>query len=410
MGVPFNSISRLAWRNLWRNYRRTIVMLLAIAIGTWGMIFTTAMLKGMMLGIVEDGIKALPGHVQVHHADFRDDPSVENSLPQPDAAFKESLDDPVVIAWGSRIKVPAMISSERDSRGVILLGIEPEKEIALGFDPAAIVEGRFIESPQDQGLVVGRKLLERLESRLGKRVVLMAQDPDNEIAERGLRIVGVFKATLPATEEGQVYMGLETAQKLLNIPDLVSEIAATGALYNQPEALVAHLRNAAPAGTETLDWRSLQVMLGESEKLVGGIVYLMTIVIFLALSFGLVNTFMMAVFERVREIGLMKALGMRPSSIVGQILLESMILLAIGVAVGNALAWLSIYPLRGGIDLSAWAEALAQGGMSSTLTPILDHADMVRATVVVILLGVLTSLLPALRASRLDPVRAINKT
>ena len=96
MALPLSGLSRLAWRNLWRNHRRTIIMLLAIGIGTWGMIFTTAMLKGMMLGIVVDGIEDLPGHVQVHHPGFRDDPSVENSLPQPGAEFRKALNDPIV--------------------------------------------------------------------------------------------------------------------------------------------------------------------------------------------------------------------------------------------------------------------------------------------------------------------------
>ena len=144
--------------------------------------------------------------------------------------------------------------------------------------------------------------------------------------------------------------------------------------------------------------------------MVGAIVWIMTVVIFLALSFGLANTFMMAVFERVREIGLMKALGMRPGSIVALIQLESLILLSIGVIVGNVLAFAAVYPLRDGLDLSMWAEALAQGGMSPVLIPMLDQSDMVLASVVVLALGMLTSLLPALRASRLDPVRAINKT
>ncbi len=244
-------------------------------------------------------------------------------MPQPDAAFRDVLDNPPVVAWGSRIKVPAMISSERDSRGVTLLGIEPDKELLLGFDPADIVEGRFIESVDDQGLVVGRKLLDRLETRLGNRVVIMSQDPHNEIADRGLRIVGVFKSDLQMLEESQIYAGLGTVQKLLNIHGRVSELAVVGANFEQTDELLSLIQNAAPPGAETLDWKSLDEFLAESQNLIGSIVYLMTLVIFMALSFGLANTFMMAVFERMREIGLMKALGMRPSAIVTQILLES---------------------------------------------------------------------------------------
>jgi ABC-type lipoprotein release transport system permease subunit len=408
--MVLSGLRRMAWRNLWRNHRRTLIMLAAISIGTWGMIFTTALLKGMLGQMVIDGIRMLPGHVQVHHPAYRDDPSVENSIAEPGPRLLQALSDPLVTAWGGRVKVPAVVASERDSRGVTLLGVDPDREIALGFDPADIVEGRFLESSEDNGLVVGRKLLERLETRLGKRIVIMSQDPDNEIAERGMRIVGVFAHSLPAREEGQVYAGLKTVQDLLQIPGKVSEIAVAGDDFERTEGLLALVEEAAPENSETLDWRAIDEMLGQTQGMVGAIVWLMTVVIFLALSFGLANTFMMAVFERVREIGLMKALGMRPSSIVMLIQFESAILLVIGVIVGNVLAVAAVHPIRDGLDLSMWAEALARGGMSPTLVPMLERGDMMVASIVVLVLGTLTSLLPALRASRLDPVRAINKT
>ena len=134
------------------------------------------------------------------------------------------------------------------------------------------------------------------------------------------------------------------------------------------------------------------------------------IIIFLALSFGLVNTLMMAVFERTREIGLIQALGMRPSMIVYQILLESLLLLLIGLSIGNALAVATILPLESGLDISAVAEGMAMMGASSVLYPNLTLADMILANGVVIVLGILTSILPAWRAARLNPVQAINST
>jgi ABC-type lipoprotein release transport system permease subunit len=141
-----------------------------------------------------------------------------------------------------------------------------------------------------------------------------------------------------------------------------------------------------------------------------GFVLVWVIVIFMALSFGLANTLMMAVFERIREIGLMQALGMKPAAIISQILLESLLLLVLGLLLGNALAIASILPIRGGIDLSVVAEGFEMMGASSTLFPALKMKDLVLANAVVIVLGVLTSLLPAWRASRYRPVEAIAKT
>ena len=235
--LPIGAMSRLAWRNLWRNHRRTVIMLLAISVGVWAMIFMTALMRGMVDQMIEDGIDSLPGLVQVLNPAFRDDPSIDHRIPEPSPETIEALQHPEVAGWTSRVRVPAMISSERNSRGVTLLGVNPQGEIALGFDPASIVEGRFLESPDDKGLVVGRKLLERLETDPGKRVVIMSQDPTNTIADRGFRIVGVYQAKLSSLEETFVYGGLTTIQTLLGVPGEVSEVAVTGNDYRQVDAL-----------------------------------------------------------------------------------------------------------------------------------------------------------------------------
>jgi ABC-type lipoprotein release transport system permease subunit len=303
--LPLGVMARLAWRNLWRNHRRTLIMLLAITIGVWAMIFMTALMRGMVDQMIEDGINALPGHVQVHHPDFRDDPSIDNSMPQPGPGFAQSLARPEVSGWSARVRVPAMISSERDSRGVTLLGVDPSGEVAVGFDPNSIVEGRFLESPDDNGLIIGRKLLERLETDLGKRVVVMSQDPDNNIVDRGFRIVGVFKAKLSTTEEAFVYAGLSTTQALLELDGMVSEIAVTGKDYRKSENVYRLVADAADEGLEVLPWTKIDSYLKSMLAVMDGFILVWIIVIFLALSFGLVNTLMMAVFERIREIGLM---------------------------------------------------------------------------------------------------------
>ncbi|MEE4217951.1 MAG: ABC transporter permease [Xanthomonadales bacterium] len=408
--LPIAALSRLAWRNLWRNYRRTLIMLLAISVGVWAMIFMTALMRGMVDQMVEDGIDALPGYVQVHHPLFRDDPSIENSIPEPAGSFAAALQSPEIRGWTSRVRVPAMISSERDNRGVTLLGVDPAGELAVGFDPESIVEGRWLDGPGDTGMVVGRKLLERLETELGKRVVVMSQDPENNIADRGFRIVGVYRGKLAAVEENFIYAGRSTVQDMLGLNGQVSEIAVTGTDYRNVSDLKARVTEAAGADRQVLAWDELDSYLGTMLGVMDGFVLIWIVVIFLALSFGLVNTLMMAVFERIREFGLMQALGMKPASILYQVLLESLMLLALGLLLGNALAVLSILPLRDGWDLAAVAEGMEMFGASAVLYPALKTNDMVLANVVVVVLGVLTSLLPAWRASRYRPVEAIAKS
>jgi ABC-type lipoprotein release transport system permease subunit len=409
MALPAAALMTLSWRNLWRNYRRTLIMLLAITVGVWAMIFMTALLRGMVDNMVRTGISVLPGHVQIHAKAYRDDPSVTHSLPAPEQALLAILNSQDVVAWTGRIKVPAMVSSEQDNRGVTLLGVDPAGELAMGFDPADISEGRFLDGADDRGVVIGKKLMERLETRLGKRVVVMSQDPENAIADRGFRVVGVFTADLESREESVVYAGRDVIQAMLGVDTDISEIAILGHDYRTPQALTASIRNTVPADREVLSWLELDPYLSTMMRVMDGFVLVWMVVIFLALSFGLVNTLMMAVFERVRDIGLMRALGMRPSGIVYQILVESLLLLMLGLLAGNLLALGTIAWLKDGIDVSAVAKGMEMMGAASVMYPVLQWSDLVLANVVVIVLGIITSLLPAWRASQYRPVEALGR-
>jgi ABC-type lipoprotein release transport system permease subunit len=408
--LPFRVILTLSWRNLWRNHRRTAIMLAAISVGVWAMIFMTALMRGMVDDMLHQGIRNLPGHIQIHHQGFRDDPSVVNSIDAPTGELLAALNDPATKTWTGRIKVPAVISSERDTRGISLLGVEPDAENRITGIAEQVIEGRFLEGDDDAGVVIGAKLAERLETRLGKRVVIMSQDPDNNIADRGFRIVGIYRAKLEALEEVNVYAARATLQKLLKIGDRVSEIAIVDEDFRDIEALYQRISAATPASLEIKAWYEIDNYLSSMLNMMDGFVLVWIIIIFLALSFGLVNTLVMAVFERTREIGLIQALGMRPSMIVYQILLESLLLLLIGLAIGNALAVATVLPLESGLDVSSVAEGMAMMGVSSMLYPNLTLDDMILANVVVIILGILTSIFPAWRAARLNPVQAINST
>ena len=156
----------LAWRNLWRNHRRTLIMLAAITVGVWAMIFMTALMRGMVDDMLHNGIRGLPGEVQVHDPAYRDDPSINNSMRLPEGELLRVLQGPEIRAWTARIKVPAVISSERDSRGINLLGVEPDGELQLGFELEDLVQGRFIDAGDDPGIVIGARLAERLETYL----------------------------------------------------------------------------------------------------------------------------------------------------------------------------------------------------------------------------------------------------
>jgi ABC-type lipoprotein release transport system permease subunit len=399
-------LSTLAWRNLWRHRARTATILFAFALGVWSMVFLAALMRGSMEQQLDKAILNLTGHVQIHASHYRDDPVVEHSMPAPAATLRALLDAPGITAWSTRVRVPAVISSERESAGVTLIGIDPARERGLSFIPGAVGDGRYLEAPDDPGVLLGRKLAERLETQLGRRIVLMSQNVGNDIADRGFRIVGIFDAEPEAMETSVVFAGRATLQRLLGLGEAVSEIAVMTPDRRQLDPLLGALRAAAP----TLDvqpWTVIEPLIVLTEQITDVVLVIWYAIVFTAMSFGLINTLLMAVYERTREFGLFQALGMPPRHILGQVLAESLILLVIALALGNLGAFATIGWLADGIDLSAFAEGFELVGMSPVLYPMVTAADVGMANALVIVLGLGASLYPAWRAARVVPVEAI---
>ncbi len=404
-----NLLRRLAWRNLWRNKRRTYVMLVAIGLAAWFMLFTAAFMRGMMEQQLHDAIFTLTGHAQIHHENYRDDPAIEHSMSAPDAKLQAALNDKQITQWSSRVRLPAVIISERESRGVTLVGIDPEREKGMSFIGEPIQLGRNLESIDDAGIIIGRRMAEQLETRIGKRIVVMAQDANDEVADRGFRIVGLFTAEMAATEKAYIFTGRQVTQKMLNMGTQVSEIEIVTESREEMDRLTNNMRIAAPE-LETKDWTELQPLLVATLKFYDAFMIIWYLIVFLAMSFGLINTLLMAVFERTRELGLFQALGMRPRFIVGQVMIESVILMSLGLVVGNLLSWFTVLALADGVDLSAFAKGMEAFSMPSVLQLKLSAQDLITANVTVILLTLLASLYPAWRAARFVPVEAITRT
>ncbi len=399
----------LAWRNLWRYPRRTIIILLAIAIGVWSMLSLAAFMRGMMEQYVNNAIGNLVAHIQIHAPSYRDDPVIEHSMLPPTELLLKVLNEIDIKGWTSRVRVPAVVSSERESMGVTLVGIDPVQEQGLSFIADAVTEGRYLESLDDKGIILGNKLVERLETRLGKRVVLMSQNESHEIAERGFRIVGIFDAKMEETETQFVFISRQRLQKMLGMHDKISELAVLGYDRDNLETVVQKLRAAAPE-QDVQDWQTLNPLVMVIVNVFEGFLLIWYLVVFIAVAFGLVNTLLMAIFERTREMGLFQALGMKPRWIVGQVLFESLFLLSMGLIIGNLMSFATLLLTAEGLDFSSYAAGYEMAGLSSMIYPVLSLSDLVISNVLIIGLGLVASFYPAWRASRYVPVEAITRT
>lgn len=372
------------------------------------MIMMSAFMRGMIEQVVDDAVNNLTGHIQVHAPAYRDDPVIDNSMSLPSAKLRRALQHPAITAWAARIRVPAVIVSESESTGITLIGIDPAKEKSLSFIGDAVKQGRYLKDTQDKGLLLGKKLAERLETKLGRRVVIMSQDKNNEIADRGYRIVGIFDAKLEATETAYVFTGRGIVQKMLGIEQQLSEIGIKATDRDAVAQVLANVRAAAPK-LDVQPWNTLEPILDARVRINNGFTIIWNVVVFVAMGFGLINTLLMAVFERTREFGLFQALGMKPRYILGQVLCEAIFLLIIGLMLGNILSWATILALPDGIDISGLARGAQMVGLSNFIPLIANVKDVAIANLMVVFLGIVASLYPAWRAARYVPVDAITR-
>jgi ABC-type lipoprotein release transport system permease subunit len=401
-------VFRLAWRNVLRNRRRTAVILVAIAVGLWSMLVFAAFTRGWSDDVRHNAVETLTGHLQVHAPGYLDDPAVDRTMAPPGPALLALFDGPEVSAWAGRVRVPAVVMSERGTAGVTLVGIDPAREKGLSFIATAVREGRGLGGPDGDGILVGRRLADRLGTGLGRRVVVMSQARDHSVADRGFPIVGIYDADRSSTEVSFVFVGRARAQRMLGLGERLSEVSATLRDPSRLDPFVARARRAA-SGEDVEPWTAVEPMAQAMVALGEAWIWMFYAVMYVAMAFGLVNTVLMAVLERTREFGLVQALGMKPRLILEQVLAESSVLLAAGVLAGGLLAAATLALLRGGIDFSALAQGAEMWGMSKVIHPTLGVADVASAVAFVVVLGVLASLYPALRAARKVPVEAITR-
>ena len=406
---------QLAWRNIWRNPRRTAVILAAVIIGVWSMIFLGALMHGIAVGMVKNGIATLTGHIQIHHKGYRNDPAIENSITGAQiqdvvTALNEVL--PPQTQWVHRVRVNAIANNARHSSGITMVGIDPPAEAKISFIGEAISRGRYLEPDDSNGILVGEALLEKFETKIGRKLVLMSQDTAQDIASRAFRIVGVFKAEMESIEKQFAFVTRAASQEMLKLNGGISEVSIL--LPDGPDYMEVYEDMKSTLRSENFEvhtWRELLPFQTAYLRILDGFIWIWFLVVFVAMGFGIVNTTLMAVFERMREFGLMKALGMKPWWILREVLVESFLLLIIGMMVGNVLGFISIYAFSGtGIDLSAMAAGAEYAGMSRIIYPAIAARDLWVANLTVLLLGLLVSVYPAIKASRFTPVEALAHT
>lgn len=401
---------QLAWRNIWRNPRRTGVILTAIIIGVWTMLVMAALMRGISQGMIENAISTLTGEIQVHARGYRRDPAITHRITDL-APLNQALSDalPPGSRHARRIRVNAIVNNARHSGAVTLVGIQPGEESRVSFiGPQAMAKGRYLKPKAENGILIGGALAEKFETHVGNKLVLMSQDATGELASRAFRIVGIFHAQMESTEKGFAFVHIETAAGMLKLQGGISELCIRLPENADLKAVAEQIEGRLDERFAVHTWKDILSAIVAYLEIFDGFMLLWYTVIFVAMGFGIVNTTLMSVFERMREFGVLQALGVTPMGIVRGVLTESFFLLILGTAVGNliAVATVAVFSLTG-IDLSALAAGADFVGMSRLIRPVLTLRDLGIADLVVCVLGLTVSAYPAIRAARFTPVEAM---
>ncbi len=397
---------QLSWRNLWRHRRRNAMLLLAIFVAVAGIVFTNAIIRGYQYDMVDDAVMNLTGHVKVLAPGYQSDPSIEKSFElSPD--WRPDIPADEIEGWTSRINVPAVILSERETRGVQLLGVYPDKERQISFLSKVEFSGDYLKNPSDNRIVIGKALAEQLETDVGRRLVVITQGADGLNREAGFRIAGLFDAEGTMLEKLFVFTGFTTLQSMLGTDD-VTELSLRLTSDDETQRVEADLQKEFK-NLQVFDWRELQPQAAAMFEYANGAILIWFLIMMLALAFGLINTLITAVMERVKELGMLRALGMRASSVVVQVVIESELIVMLGLVLGVFAGIGLIGYFEQGIDLSRWAAGVEMAGIRSVLVPRLMQEDLVLVSGLSILFGILASLYPAWRAVKIKPLDALRR-
>jgi putative ABC transport system permease protein len=404
------STLRIAWRNLWRNGRRTGLALAAIGLSVALVLAYDGVLRAYGDWLVATITGPMLGDAQAHAPEWRKDRAMDRTLRGASRTVEALRRDPQVDLASARVYAPALAALGEEGFAVMVVGLDPAAESR----PLGLLAGAE-EPPAGRRVLMGRPLAELMGVKPGDVLALVGQGADGSLANDLYTVAALLETPVDLVNRHGLIMELSQAQELFAMPDEAHEIVIHGRDPERAPALAAHVA-ALPElrGAEVLDWRRLAPEMVSLVEIVKVAWVLVLLLVFIAAAAGVANTMLMATFERTRELGMLLALGTGPGRIVRLVVLESLALGVVGALLGTALGGaLVAVTHHTGLDLAK----LAGGGpaqisfaglaWSMRLYPSLAFADVARAVAAVVATSLLASAWPAARAARLQPAQAL---
>jgi putative ABC transport system permease protein len=412
---------QLAWRNLWRNRRRTFITMAAIAFGYAMLLFVACLMAGLRWQMIQNGTCLVMSQIQIHAPGYYPNRSLQKTLggrkgTDVSALLASISADRRVSAVAPRVYGYALLSAAHRSAGVELMGVVPDQEPKITTLNTQMVKGNYLTARLPKGVVIGDKLASTIGIELNSEIVLLTQAADGSMGNDVYTVVGILHTGLDSVDRGLVLMSLSSLQDLLHLaPARIHEVGIKlnhiNAATTVAAALEVQLGKTMPV--RVMAWPELAPELANYVQFNHGVTVVLFFIFFLVAVIGVMNTMLMAVFERTREFGMLMAVGMRPAQVIRLILTEAAGLgvasLVVGAALGVPLLW---YLQVHGLDLGG-----ATGGVVSVAGVVVGHLWYGRqdfsayseAAVGLAATALVSALYPAWRAAQLRPTEAMRK-
>ncbi len=407
---------RMAWRNLIRGWRRSLVALAAISFGLGAAVFVVGLSKGMVFQMTETAVGTRLGHVAVHATGYHADPEPLKTLPDGGRSILAAARAIPGVAASARFEGDGVVQSARRGVRAVLLGVDSRGEWRVSTVPGSLVAGGFLDAAPSAlssrrlpSIVLGEKMAERLATHVGQKVVVHAP---GEFGLGAFRVRGIYRTASSEFDGSHAFLPLSNAQALFGAGDGVTEVTLFLGDPTRTSVVQTELRKRlANADVEVLRWQERAPRLSAMVEFMGQISWIFYAGVFIAMAFGIANVLFMAVYERIREFGVMRAVGLKPSSLLVMVLLESLVLTAVGTALGLWAGFMMVGLFaENGLDLAWFAEGLRAFGIGTAIKPRVDLGEVTWPITIATLTALVSGFFPALRAARLRPADALRHT
>jgi putative ABC transport system permease protein len=405
--------TKMVWRNIWRNPRRSILTILAIVFATMLLVFMLSWQFGSYDTMINAAVKVHTGHVQVQAEGYRDTMNVRLVVPDPGAVRDVLKNIPGVEAYTFRANAFSLVSSSDRTYGVLMIGIDPEREREVSTLSRLVRRGEYLAEKDTNVALVGGLLAKNLKADIGDELVIIGQGRDGSVAASVLTVKGIFISGEDRFDRNSIHVPLEYFQDVFSMRGAVHEVVVLGASLDDVQKIKMELAGGIKQtknnkNTVVLDWMELMPGLIQTIQMDLVSALIMYIILIVVVAFSILNTFLMAIFERTREYGVLMAMGTTPGRLMRFLLFESATITFIGIVVGiitgSLITW---YFQTHGIVISGASEFLRQYGLPERMYPKLSTLSVSVGAGIVLVITILTALYPALKVRRLRPVEAM---